>query len=379
MLSISRRPNSRFAQFDRAPRGQKSHSHAWNMSPVSNGTGLDGNGPELDQLWSTYEAVYSRCFFLILVAAPMRAQPVDIGPPIGRLVKVNGRNLHFNCTGRGSPTVILEAGASSFALDWALVQPEIARSQRVCSYDRAGSGWSDPRPDVETPARVVDDLQAGLSAAGEKPPFVLVGASMGGIYVRLFQLDHPKDVVGLVFVDPATEERLFTMYQGQAVAIASLTSEQLLTTLPKGGSVRVPRRSPQSGSPFDRLPPELYQLRLKLDQRLIDSTPSPITAEFFRESSEGQRAALARLRNGRTIPHNPMRDLPVVVLTRGQDVGEGLVQTHANLAELSGNARHETVQNAGHEIHLFAPSVVAQSIRDVCVAVREGGNLPTKR
>src|SRR5687767_9494812 len=72
------------------------------------------------------------------------AQSADIGPAPGRFVDLGNRKLHLNCVGSGSPTVILEAGASSFAIDWSLVQPEIAATQRVCSYDRAGSGWSDP-------------------------------------------------------------------------------------------------------------------------------------------------------------------------------------------------------------------------------------------
>jgi hypothetical protein len=110
----------------------------------------------------------------LLASARIMAQRIDIGPAPGRLVDVGGRKLHLRCTGSGSPTVILEAGASAFALDWSLVQPEIARTNRVCSYDRAGSGWSDPRGEVETPARVVLDLHTALAAAGEKPPFVVL-------------------------------------------------------------------------------------------------------------------------------------------------------------------------------------------------------------
>src|SRR5947208_16307807 len=110
------------------------------------------------------------------------AQPEGIGPPPGRLIDLGGRKLHLYCTGSGSPTVVLEAGASAFAIDWSLVQPEIARTNHVCSYDRAGFGWSDPRVEVDTPARVVFYLHAGLAAAGEKPPYVLVRAHFGGIY-----------------------------------------------------------------------------------------------------------------------------------------------------------------------------------------------------
>ena len=79
----------------------------------------------------------------LCAAALVGAQTIDIGPPPGRLVDIGGRRLHVNCTGSGLPTVVREAGASSFAIDWSLVQPEVARSTRVCSYDRAGSGWSD--------------------------------------------------------------------------------------------------------------------------------------------------------------------------------------------------------------------------------------------
>jgi len=309
----------------------------------------------------------------LLAGATLAAQSVDIGPAPGRLVDVGGRKLHFHCTGPAestSPTVILEAGASSFAIDWSLVQPAIARSYRVCSYDRAGSGWSDARTDVETPARIVADLHALLAAAGEKPPYVMVGASAGGLYVRLYQLDYPSEVVGLVLVDPATEDRLFTMFQQRAVPIGSLTAEQLASTMPNA-PLPIPSRKPQTGAPFDRLPMDLYQLRIKIDQRLIASMPATVSAEIVREASEGQRAGLARLLESRGRADNPMRNIPVIVLTRGQNMTQGIAENHAGLAHLSTNSRHEVVTTADHEIHLFTPASVIQAIEDVAVAARE--------
>jgi pimeloyl-ACP methyl ester carboxylesterase len=312
-------------------------------------------------------------YVAFLSAANGFAQPGDIGEAPGLLVDVGGRTLHINCSGSGSPTVILEAVASSFALDWSLVQPEIARTHRVCSYDRAGSGWSDPRGEVDTPARVVRDLHTLLSASGEKSPFVLVGASMGGVYVRLYQLEYPNDVAGIVFVDASTEEGLFAMFQGRGVAIASLTAEQLRSTL-SVGPVAIPRRSPQTGTPFDRLPPELYQLRIKLDQRLIDSFPPTVSADIVRESSEGQRDALAKLLASRNGGNLPLRDRPVVVLTRGDLKGDA----QALLSRLSTNSRQTVVADAGHEIHLFAPSVVVQAIHDVAMAAGQQRPLPQR-
>jgi pimeloyl-ACP methyl ester carboxylesterase len=323
----------------------------------------------------------------LLGNATLVAQQIDIGPAPGRLIDVGGRKLHVHCTGpsertgptaspqtgrseRTGPTVVLEAGASSFAIDWSLVQPEIARSHRVCSYDRAGSGWSDPRTNVDTPARIVADLHTVLGAIGEKPPYVMVGASAGGLYVRLYQLAYPTEVVGLVLVDPATEDRLFTMYQQRAVLIGSLTAEQLASTQPTT-AIPIPSRAPQTGPPFDRLPMDLYQLRVKIDQRLIASMPATVSPEIVREASEGQRAGLARLLESRSLADNPIRSVPVIVLTRGQNTGQGLADTHAGLARLSTKSRHEVVSTAGHEIHLFTPAVVIQAIQDVAVAATE--------
>ena len=100
--------------------------------------------------------------------------------PPGKLVDIGGRRLHVYCTGKGGTTVILEAGAGSFSTDWALVQPEIAKTTRVCSYDRAGYGWSDPGPEWDSTTQVASDLQTALSKAGEHSPYLLVGHSMGG-------------------------------------------------------------------------------------------------------------------------------------------------------------------------------------------------------
>ena len=183
-------------------------------------------------------------------ATSLLAQQSDLPPPSGQLIDIGGRNLHVICSGQGSPAVVLEAGASSFAIDWTLVQPDIARTTRVCSYDRAGMGWSDP---AGKGARTSEDLHALLTVAKEPPPYVLVGASRGGLMVRTYLLEHSNEVAGLVFVDPSTEDRLFTMVDGQAVAIAETTPEQIKKNVPST-PVKVPRRKPQTGAPFDKLP-----------------------------------------------------------------------------------------------------------------------------
>ena len=207
---------------------------------------------------------------------------------------------------------------------------------------------------------------------------MLVGASFGGVYVRLYQLDYPREVAGLVLIDPASEDRLFTMYQKVPVAIASLSADELRSTMTGTGSVRIPRRDPQTGTPFDKLPPDLYRLRIKLDQRLIGAVPESVVADTIHISAEGQRAALARLLQNRNGEEHPLGDLPLIVLTRSEDQTQGIVENHLKLAQLSTNSRHSTVTNSGHEIHLFAPDAVIQAVQDVSTAHRQKTRLPAR-
>ena len=314
--------------------------------------------------------------FMVGVAGKLVGQQPDPGPPPGQLVDIGGRKLHLLCSGSGSPTIILEAGASAFAIDWALVQQQVARTNRVCSYDRAGSGWSE----ASTPATrntVANDLHALLEVSGEKPPFIMVGASLGGILVRLYQAEYPEQVIGLVLVDPSTETRLFTMYHGEGVEIASLTAEQLRETIAPG-TMAVPRRPVQTGTPFDRLPPELYATRLKLDARLIASFPDSVSYETRLAYAEGERGRLARLKAISAAQEHPLGDRPLVVLTRGLDSSQGAFDAHERVAALSTNSRHAVVKGAGHEIHLFEPVAVILSIGDVTQALLTGKRLPPR-
>ena len=113
---------------------------------------------------------------LIASLGAVSAHAADLFPPPGKLVDIaGGHKLHLNCTGKGSPTVILIAGASSFSIDFALVQPALARTNRVCSFDRAGYAWSDSFGIVDDAKQVVRDLRAVLAKAGERRPYVLVG------------------------------------------------------------------------------------------------------------------------------------------------------------------------------------------------------------
>jgi pimeloyl-ACP methyl ester carboxylesterase len=117
-----------------------------------------------------------------------------------------GRSLNLYCTGKGSPTVVFDSGGGGETVDWATVQPVIAGHTQACSYDRAGLGFSDPAKRTSDSANIVDDLHRLLTAAAIKPPYVLVGASYGGLNVRLYADTYPTDVAGMVLVDSTSED-----------------------------------------------------------------------------------------------------------------------------------------------------------------------------
>jgi pimeloyl-ACP methyl ester carboxylesterase len=132
----------------------------------------------------------------------------DAGRKPGELATLpDGRRINLRCTGRGTPTVVLESGFGAWSTAWGKVQPVLARTTRVCAYDRAGYGFSDVGPLPRDGANIARDLDYALRAAREKGPFLVVGHSAGGLYGRLFAARRKDEVVGLVLVDPTVERR----------------------------------------------------------------------------------------------------------------------------------------------------------------------------
>jgi pimeloyl-ACP methyl ester carboxylesterase len=147
---------------------------------------------------ATFNAVATHCY---------RAQH----PPLGSLYMVDGYKMHLYCTGQGSPTIVLDAGLGNDSLIWANVQPELSKTTRTCSYDRAGFGWSDPQPGPRDADHIADQLHRLLTQAAITGPVVLMGHSIAGLYIRAYATRYPDNVSGLVFVDSSTplqEERL---------------------------------------------------------------------------------------------------------------------------------------------------------------------------
>ena len=122
-------------------------------------------------------------------------------PMPGQLIDVGGHRLHLNCTGSGSPTVVLEPGAGEMSSDLGWIAPAVARDTRVCVYDRAGRGWSEPADTPQDGRQIATDLHTLLQRGNVPGPYVLAGHSFGGLYVLTFAARYPDEVAGMVLVD----------------------------------------------------------------------------------------------------------------------------------------------------------------------------------
>ncbi len=293
----------------------------------------------------------------------------------GRLIDIGGRKLHIDCSGAGSPTVILVAGGDAYSIDWSLVQPKIAPTTRVCSYDRAGLGWSDPGPADETVEQTVSDLHALLAAAGEKPPYLLVGASIGGIYIQAYQHAYPADVSALVFTNSSSHVGLAV--KNSIGLLWNLSEDQIRSIYPLPASAKGSAPTSED-DPFDRLPPSLRQERLWLDTRYWQSfdpqkaTPASMLSwrkEFLREFEQAK---------GSTAP--PLGALPVTVVASGPTGSKADCAARKSASDcldfLSSNTVHVTATGSGHEIHLYQPETLVRAIGQTVLAVRNHAPLP---
>lgn len=304
---------------------------------------------------------------LSLVAGGGAAQ-TPVPPMPGTLVDVGGRRLHVQCLGTGAPVVILENGGGGFAVEWTLVQAQVARQTRVCAYNRAGYAWSEPAPVLDGMEGIVDDLHAWMRAAGVSPPLVIAGASLGALYARAYQRRFPEAVAGLVFVDGSHEDAITLIRAGKPVPIGGLSRNELAAAYDEYRRVAPPAQAgPPDAPPLDRLPAALREARHWAARKLIAEVgrlpAGPIAAESWRQE-------LASLRAGRLAKPHPLRDLPLVVLERSEGSTDAWHSQQVELSRLSSAGRLVRVDASGHLMHLDQPAPVAAAILDVVAAVR---------
>jgi pimeloyl-ACP methyl ester carboxylesterase len=294
-------------------------------------------------------------------------------PALGEMVDARGYNLHLNCTGEagGAPTVVMDSGLGGTVLDWQLVQPELAKSMHVCTYDRAGMGWSDPGPQPRTSQQIVKELHTVLGNAGVTGPYVLVGHSFGGTNMQVYASQYPDEVTGMVLVDSALEDE-----KAVALTQSHQPSPLLMKIYATIGLTRLPYTL--GGETPDLTSPELED-----EQAAISSHRKHIFAIADETSSLEESFAENRA--------DPMTlgDKPLMVLTAGsvQTEGTGLSpeqadqldmlhsESQAALTRRSENARQIIAEDSGHYLQVEKPELVRNAIRQVVEAARNGARL----
>ncbi len=285
-------------------------------------------------------------------------------PAPGQRVDVGGYRLHVHCVGEGSPTVVLDAGLGGFSLDWSLVQPELAATTRVCAYDRAGYGWSDPSPHARTPSQIADELHTLLVNAGIQGPYVLVGHSAAGKDVRLFANRYPQVVVGMVLID-ARHESVDTNRSPEALAAEHTQQRRFQRTIWAAARIGLVRAFWAAAWP--QVFPATQNLSTETRAEIgVLQARSQQVKTVLRED------ALLTHDNAQLSSATSLGDVPLMVLAAGQNVEHDPLWLPAQqqLAGLSSNAKLIVVEGSSHYIHWDQPMLVARAIRQVVEAAR---------
>ena len=302
-----------------------------------------------------------------------------IAPP-GQLIDVGGFRLHIHCSGEGSPSIVLDAALGGSSLSWSMVQPTLATLSRVCSYDRAGFGWSDAGPKPRSAGRIADELRTLLDRARVPPPYLLVGHSFGGLVALIFASKFRSETAGMVLVDPAHAEdwvkpapkeqvlidrgvRLcrygaVTARVGLARAVAALVGLGQLT-LARGlvkvvSRGRLSRQDEAILAPAWKLPPEVRPMLAQFWTR----------PQFFEALGSQIESICVSAAEVLDATAQGFGDLPLVTIS-STNPGDYRLRQQDKLAALSTRGRHIMASNSGHWIPLDQPEAVIEAVKEV--------------
>jgi pimeloyl-ACP methyl ester carboxylesterase len=295
----------------------------------------------------------------VSAAADARAHPMP-----GQLIDVGGHRLHLNCTGSGSPTVVLEPGAGEMSSNLGWITPAVARETRVCVYDRAGRGWSEPADSPQDGAQIATDLHTLLHRGNVPGPCVLAGHSFGGLYVLAFAARYPDEVAGMVLVDSTAPKTAAPGAVRPAAGGASGVLVRASALVSASARLGLGRLYAQ----FDdgSLPPGSRE-----EARASIATEGNLRStidEYVQANTSMEEAAALR----------DFADKPLVVLTAGSGNDAAWSARQNHLATLSTNSVHRVIAGATHEMLVAdekAAATTTQAIVDVVASVRSAGPL----
>jgi pimeloyl-ACP methyl ester carboxylesterase len=317
--------------------------------------------------------------------------------PAGIVTLPDGRSIHLVCMGEGSPTVVLTAGALGWSIAWSRVQPLVAGTTRTCAWDRAGTGFSGPGPLPRSAVANVADLEAVLAASGVDGPLIMVGHSLGAYETLMFADRQPRQVTGVVLVDPSLPD-MMARFRKAAPATAEFYAlperDQLALLLEacaaimrgatpsSGGPDRAECLAPQPVSP--EFPPALVDALAARTRNASDTTIAE-AMETFASLIEAQDVSQKLVVN----PARDFGDMPLLVLTReySEDAPADWppevvaelpleyaewTRAHREYAALSTRGEQRVVPGGTHGMTVEMPHVVADAIREVITEARKG-------
>lgn len=292
-----------------------------------------------------------------------------------RLIDIGGRKMHLYCSGQGATTVVFDAPSGEAGWTWFKVQPVVARQTRACVFDRAGLGFSEPAARPNTSENVAQDLHALLDGAGVKPPFVLVGNSLGGANMQVYAYRYPAQVKALVLVEPEHEDgvrRLDKVSQGRlgkVLAMAAQQNNDCWVAARKGFKPASEELINCIGTPLDTY-------GAVLGKTVMASTTRPDYWRVAIDELDAIKLSDEQLRKRR----RPFGDMPVMVLTRGvspyavpgkpqsalnKAMEDENAAIHRETAALSKQGQQRVVAGAGHVIQADNPQAVADAVLEV--------------
>lgn len=271
-------------------------------------------------------------------------------PPPGQLVDVGGYRLHIHCTGTGSPTIVIVSGLGDWSTSWGgVVQPEVAKTSRVCTYDRAGLGWSDASPLPSEAAQFAKELHTLLQNAHVPEPYVMVGHSLGGFIVRIFAHDYASEVAGVVLVDSMNPKQV---------------TESLSNTLARRSSLQAVSARFGIGRLLVKLPAIAPSLPPG-DEAYYPLYIRPQSLRTTANEYQGLPASAAEVAAVETFG-----DLPLIVLTAKGNDNPGWPEWQTELLQLSSHSQHLFAENSGHVIQFDEPEAAIAAILKMVELVR---------
>ena len=298
-------------------------------------------------------------------------------PPPGRMFELSGCKIHLNQQGTGGPAVILESGIAASSLSWLHVQPRVAEFTTVCSYDRAGLGWSTGSYKPNAPEEIVSRLHQLLQLSGVAPPYILVGHSFGGLVIRAFAHVYGAEVAGLVFVDPVSVETWAQcspqderrLDRGATLSLRGAWLARFgivratLAILAKGG-----RRFPSLMAQTTAKQGAAMMARLAGEVRKLPPSAWPIVRAHW-SKPKAFRAMAAQLRSlpvcAQAVSAMPLSPhLPFIVLSAG-DATDHEISERESWVNQSRCGRHTRVAGTKHWLHLERPDIVVSAVREL--------------